>query len=303
MIDSAALEKARAHSIELVATQHNLRLRGKVERVGPCPRCGGTDRFSINVRKQIWNCRGCQKGGDVIAFVQFLDGCDFKQAIASLTGDPIGDGNHRPSPQHEPKAEQAPNAKDYEDRQRDKARYLWRKSQPPIGTPVEIYLRRRLNGSTKPLPPTVRYLPPLKPDHHPAMLTPYGIRKVTAVQLVLLKPDGTGKIDIKPNKITIASPAGMPIIIAPANDLLGLAITEGVEDALSVHHATGLGSWAAGGALNMPKLAAVVPSYIEVVTVFAHTDESGLRGAYELATALDKRGIETRIEGSFQCPD
>ena len=110
MIDLHILEKARTHAIERIATQHNLRLRGKVERIGPCPRCGGTDRFSINVRKQVWNCRGCQKGGDVIAFVQFLDGCNFQQAIASLTGDPI-DGDNKPSPQCELKAEQAPSAR------------------------------------------------------------------------------------------------------------------------------------------------------------------------------------------------
>ena len=44
-----------------------IKLRGKVERVGPCPNCGGHDRFAINIRKQVWNCRGCHKGGDRIA--------------------------------------------------------------------------------------------------------------------------------------------------------------------------------------------------------------------------------------------
>jgi hypothetical protein len=32
------------------------------ERIGPCPRFGGTDRFAINTAKQIWNCRGCCGG-------------------------------------------------------------------------------------------------------------------------------------------------------------------------------------------------------------------------------------------------
>ena len=55
---------------------------------------------------------------------------------------------------------------------------------------------------------------------------------------------------------------------------------------------------------RLPTLAAAIPNYIEAVTIFAHTDEAGMRGAYELATALDERGIETRIEGSLQqCPD
>ena len=50
-----------------------------------------------------------------------------------------------------------------------------------------------------------------------------------------------------PKKI-IGSPAGLPVIVSPVNDLLGLAICEGIEDALSVYAATGLGAWAAGGA-------------------------------------------------------
>ena len=58
---------------------------------------------------------------------------------------------------------------------------------------------------------------------------------VHAVHLTLLLPDGSGKAAVAPNKITIASPAGMPIVLAPMNDLMGLAITEGIEDALSVH--------------------------------------------------------------------
>ena len=47
----------------------------------------------------------------------------------------------------------------------------------------------------------------------------------------------------------------------------------------------------------MPKLAPAVPDYSEAVTIFAHADEAGQRGARELADVLDARGIEIRIEG------
>jgi phage/plasmid primase-like uncharacterized protein len=287
MIDSAVIDRARTYPIERVAAEHNLKLRGKNERIGPCPICGGTDRFSINIKKQLFNCRGCRKGGDVIAIMQFLDGCDFREACTILTGK---------APSDSTEYKQHSNTDDHERQQRNKARYLWHSSKPVAGTPVENYLGQRLNGK-RPLSAAVRYLPPLKSDHHPAMIVPYGLHKITAVQLTLLKPDGTGKADIEPNKITIASPAGMPMVVAPPNDLLGLAITEGVEDALSVHCATGLGAWASGGASFMPKLATAVPDYIEAITIYAHADEAGQRGAYELADALDARDIEIRIEG------
>ncbi len=90
---------------------------------------------------------------------------------------------------------------------------------------------------------------------------------------------------------------GLPIVLAPPNDLLGLAITEGIEDGLSVSQATGLGVWAAGAANRMPALAAAVPNYIDCVTIYAHADEAGKRGAFELARALQALGIEVLIEG------
>jgi hypothetical protein len=40
---------------------------------------------------------------------------------------------------------------------------------------------------------------------------------------------------------------GFPIVLAPVNDGLGLSITEGIEDALSLHQATGLPQWASFG--------------------------------------------------------
>jgi putative DNA primase/helicase len=80
------IDAARAVSIERIAEERSIKLRGRIERVGPCPRCGGTDRFSINIRKQLWNCRECQKGGDVIALVQHLDGVDFITAVNTLAG-------------------------------------------------------------------------------------------------------------------------------------------------------------------------------------------------------------------------
>jgi hypothetical protein len=97
-------------------------------------------------------------------------------------------------------------------------------------------------------------------------------------------------------KIMIGRSAGSPIVLAPPNDLLGLAVTEGVEDALSAHEATGLGAWAAGSASRLPALAAAIPAYVECVTIYAHADEAGRRGAEELAQALDRRGIDVMVE-------
>ena len=93
------IAKARAVPIEREIERRGIKLRGRVERVGPCPVCGGDDRFGINTTKGVWNCRGCGKGGDVIELVQHLDGVDFKTACTTLAGEappkPNGRGNGR----------------------------------------------------------------------------------------------------------------------------------------------------------------------------------------------------------------
>jgi DNA primase len=81
--------KARRFHIEDVLNQRDITLKrqGKTERVGPCPKCGGDDRFAINISKQVFNCRGCGASGDVIELVKFLDGVDFNVACETLTNE------------------------------------------------------------------------------------------------------------------------------------------------------------------------------------------------------------------------
>ncbi len=82
------IERARNVPIEHVIDARGIKLRGKIERCGPCPICGGEDRFSINTKKGVWNCRQCAKGGDVIALIEHLDGCGFVDACTTLIGKP-----------------------------------------------------------------------------------------------------------------------------------------------------------------------------------------------------------------------
>ena len=82
------IAQARAVSVADVTEQRGIQLRGGKDRAGPCPRCGGTDRFSINLTKNVFFCRGCEAKGDVIALVRFLDGVDFMGACENLAGAP-----------------------------------------------------------------------------------------------------------------------------------------------------------------------------------------------------------------------
>jgi phage/plasmid primase-like uncharacterized protein len=87
-MDIHSIARAKAIRIEDELASRGIFLKGGAERAGPCSVCGGRDRFSINLKKQVWNCRGCQAGGDIIGLVEHLDGIEFTQAVERLVGTP-----------------------------------------------------------------------------------------------------------------------------------------------------------------------------------------------------------------------
>lgn len=188
------------------------------------------------------------------------------------------------------------------------AQHLWTLRQEVAGTIAETYLRtaRHYQG---PIPPALGFLPGSR-KHPPAMIAAFaiaeeispGILSVTksairAVHLTKLKSDGSEKADLPAPKIILGRGAkGIPIMLAAPNDRLGLAITEGIEDGLSIREATGLGVWVAGSATRMPALADAVPGYIESVTVIGDNDPAGGQAANSLARRLAERGIVATVK-------
>jgi putative DNA primase/helicase len=295
------IEQARTVKLEDEIARrgiNNLKRQGG-ELVGPCPMCGGTDRFAINVHKQLFNCRVCGAKGDVIEFVRDIDGASFKDAITTLTGDGT---RIRTTPPHRPTKRHHD-----EDDKASLAAWLWSTRKPITdGTPPWLYLRKR--KYTGPIPATLGYLPPRDPypatmiaafraadENEPGIIS--APKSVVGVHLSRLTADG----EKAPNaagkaKIMLGVCKGAPITISPPNDLLGLAVTEGIEDGLSVYQSTGLGVWAAGSGGFMPALAPLVPDYIDTVTIYAHDDDTG-RKAIDLARAIKARGIEVLMRG------
>jgi hypothetical protein len=298
------VERARAVRIEDVTARRGIKLNGKgAARCGPCPQCGGDDRFGINTKKQVFHCRRCGgKGSGTINLVMWLDGVDFIRAVETLAGDrrePVTVVRKPVDNRAKVSAEQD------EAEQHRKAAWLWSQRRPIQGSIAETYLREA-RKITCPLPPTLAFLPP-SGDYPPSMIAAYALpneiepgvlgapRIVRSVHVTRLLPDGSGREPGKAKR-TIGRPLGLPIVIALVTDTLALTITEGIEDALSVYQATGLGAWAAGASSYMPSLK--VPDYVEAVTIIADDDDSGRQGAAGLAQQLHQRGgIEIFLEG------
>ena len=158
---------------------------------------------------------------------------------------------------------------------------------------AETYLRAR--GIACELPPSLGFLPETD-TYPPAMIAafePNARGEVDAVHLTRLLPDGSDRERGDKAKIMIGTHVGRPIELAPINDLLGLAIVEGIEDGLSAFQATGLGTWAAGSASTFPHLAAAVPDYVTSASVFVDDDPDGRRYSAELARVLRARKPRT----------
>jgi CHC2 zinc finger len=135
MIPADRIERARAVRIEDEVERRGIKLAGRFDRSGPCPVCGGRDRFAIHLRKQCFNCRGCGAHGDVIALAMFLDGCDFRAAVETLTGERAG------RPPSEPRRP-IPTVQADDGRVGLAAR-IWDTAVPIAGTAGEGYLANR----------------------------------------------------------------------------------------------------------------------------------------------------------------
>jgi hypothetical protein len=141
-IPDEAVDKARAIDVASVATRYGFAkaIPATGEAVGPCPGCGGRDRFSVSRSKNIWRCRqggGDPIGGDAIALVEHVERCSFRRAVEILTGDLAGVKARETAP--DPAAEN-----EFREKERRRAYQLWREGSAfPDGGPVAGYLAGR----------------------------------------------------------------------------------------------------------------------------------------------------------------
>ena len=105
MIDADLVTRARDADLLATAQAFGARLKrvSAAEWTGPCIVCGGTDRFGVNTKRQVWHCRGCAKGGNALGLVRHVRELDFRQAVAFLTGENTTPKPARPRAVAEPK--------------------------------------------------------------------------------------------------------------------------------------------------------------------------------------------------------
>ncbi len=170
MPDDARLAEAKRLDLLQVADRLDI-LKGLrpagAERVGPCPVCGGRDRFGLNPGEGVYNCRQCG-GGDSISLVQLVLGLDFRGALDWMVGATVAEVSPEEQARRAAAEAEAEAARQREsDRRRAaavaRARAIWKRGVPAEGTPVRAYLAARgLTPERLPrLPAALRFQPDL----------------------------------------------------------------------------------------------------------------------------------------------
>lgn len=163
--------RADALAMDIESVMHRLELQGLKragrEWTGPCPNCGGTDRFSINTLKRVFNCRSCGGTGGTIDLAMFVRGLTFPQALDWLCGPSVqisdAERRAREKAAEDNRRRNEATAARLRDRARNDAHQIWLAGRPAEGTAVRHYLTARgIRADLLPvLPAVIRYHPDL----------------------------------------------------------------------------------------------------------------------------------------------
>lgn len=273
--------------------------RAGCEHTGPCPWCGGTDRFSINPVKAKWHCRGHGGGADAIGMVMHIAGLSFLEAVQDITGEPPPSGNLKPLSEAE-KAErnrqrlesetrqQARKAQElaYQEDTREAAQGVWDASVPIKGTLAETYLRSREIALDE-YPDMLRFHPSLpypgKPKPYPVLVCRVDdvVGNLTAIWRIFLREDGR-KADVENAKLGLGPSAGGAVRLNGLGPHIGIA--EGVETALAAWMLTGrkIPIWSG---LSTAISGVEIPLGVSRVTIFPDGDRPMRRKGHEYEPA------------------
>lgn len=238
---------------------------------GPCPICGGQDRFRWDDQNGGggYICNQCG-AGDGFDLAQKATGKSFKQ-IASEIADHLGQtGTY--FKKHDPE----------EARQRRAMMNLWNESEPTLRTDncVQRYLMNRCG--------TIWESPFIRVHNERRLMVAKVVShadRAVNLHVTYLTDDGR-KANVAPAKKVMPGklPDGCAIRLSPAAPVMGVA--EGIETAISASLMFDIPVWACVNGTLLAKW--VPPDVAEQIVVFGDNDESftGQARAYTLANRL-----------------
>ena len=208
----------------------------------PCPICGGHEALSKRHGQRCW---GFQVEDWAICTREEMSGGLPDKGYGSrhrLTGS-CGCGNEHGG--WSPPTIVRQNRLAHQQDSSRYARRLWEEAGRTQGTVVETYMKSR--GITATAPPALRFHPSLKHRDSgkvlPAMVavvTTWPGTYVVAIHRTYLRPDGSAKADVDPDKMSLGPIRGGAVCLGPPAPKM--AITEGIEDGTPGDRHVGMGS-------------------------------------------------------------
>jgi len=258
---------------------------------GPCPFCGGKDRFRFDDKdgRGTWFCSQCGAGDGISLVMKFKD-CDFKTAAQEV--EQVA-GIARPG-------RVAP-VQD-ESKKIDRLRQVWAESSPlQHGDEAMRYLAGR--GLTIDTPPSCLRLHPGLDYWHDKKL----VGRYPTLVARVVAADGSGatlhrtylqdgkKAPVpEARKLMSGKPiAGGAIRLASPGEWLGIA--EGIETALAATELFKVPVWSCINAAGIESFEP--PAGVETLTIFADNDANyaGHKAAYTAAHKLAIRGFDAEV--------
>lgn len=257
---------------------------------GPCPMCGGADRFRFDDKEGdgTWYCNGCGNGRG-IELVMKIRGIDYKQACADVDG-VVGNAQTMTTRGKKGDPAKAINA-------------LLQGSAPTVaGDAVARYLTARgliVPGGLRTYASAPYWQDGQRAGAYPAMVSRlWGVDdQLTTVHVTYLSGDGKAPVD-SPRKLQAPldgkKSAGSAVRLCNRGPVM--AIAEGIETAIAYTMLTGVPCWAATNALLLSQWQP--PAGVSSVVVAGDNDANyvGQHHAYALADRLSRAGLFVSVD-------
>ena len=265
---------------------------------GPCPSCGGTDRFHVRrgPAGALVGCRGCIDGQPADVRGKAF-GAILQEVFPERTGEKRrANGNDFRAPASSRRTGPAPSSKP-----RDTtayARKVWCESTALNGTLAETYLHARGIGHVAGAP-ALRFHPALthrnEPGRFPCLLA--GLQcaagRFKGVHRIYLDRSGAGKANVDPVKASLGSTAGGAVRLLAEPSGGPLLVGEGIESTAAAMVLFDLPGFAAIGTGGLRAIE--LPEHVIDVVIAADRDAGGLQAAAALARRLEAEGRDVEI--------
>jgi len=263
---------------------------------GPCPFCGGKDRFRFDNKngRGTWICNNCvPTSGDGYHLLQKLNGWKFKDTLTKVN-ELVGQASFTSNPVQVRKTDNS--------QKQVIVRKIWTEAQKiKKYDPAWLYLTRRTE--IEKIPSCLKFHPALEyrdgdnePEFHPALVA------------AIVRPDGRGigvhriYLNEEGKKANVSSPkkffvseemSGAYVPLFSVKETVGVA--EGIETALAASVRFNVPVWSVLMAAGLDKFKP--PSTVKNVVIYGDNDASftGQSAAYSCARRLTRDGFQVSV--------